>query len=164
MKFATFYDKQASNTDYISNSGSEFENVYGYEIDKVTGIKSLVKKKKTNIKEYIQSFADSVDINKMMLRFQDGEVDVFDKVKGIYADVTDFPSTYAELFARVEECNSIFSDLPTDIKEKFNNSPTEFWTQYGSPEFNNKIFPKADDVINPVVDPIPVVDNVNQGV
>lgn len=137
QKFRTILDSDSSK--FISNSGSPFLQEYHYDVDK-NGVKRLVKKdSKINVYEKIQADYDSTDINKIMLRFSLGETEVIDVKKGFFADVTGMPATYAELFDRVEDCKEYFDSLPPDLKAMFDNSYSEFFTEYDSKGFIDKI-------------------------
>lgn len=139
MEFETFEMKQANANKFRSESGSPTLDVYEYKIsDK--GIKELVKTdRKENVYDRIQADYDSTDINKLMIRFSLGDQSALDIRKGIYMDVTDMPSNYAELLQRYVEAENYFKTLPVDVKELFNNSVDQFFTEFGSKEFDSKI-------------------------
>lgn len=114
-----------------SNPGSPFMDEYGYKYSK-DGSKELVVIGQTDVHSRIQVDKDSCDINLIVKRFVQGDTSALDKVKGFYADTTDFPENYAELLQRVNDCNVMFERLPIEVKEKFNNSSDEFWSSFGS--------------------------------
>lgn len=147
MDFDTKYSRSAKNKEFISNSGLPYLDVYEYRYDD-KGVKELVIVGKEDIFGMIQSSKDSVDINVLLSKFINGDETALNRVKGIYMDVSDMPTTYAELFDRNEQCKSLFEQLPVDIKEKFNNSYTEFWSCYGSDAFMNIVNPVEKDVDN----------------
>lgn len=159
MIFQTKYDKLEDHLSYVSSAGVEEEIIYDYSIDIKTGVKSLVPVGKTSIKDYIQSHKDSVDLNKLMERFRNGETDVFNRNAGFYADVTEMPTTYPEMFARVQAAENVFFQLDPEVRAKFNNSPSEFFAQYGSDQFNEIM---ASHFVEPdletVADLQPVID------
>lgn len=153
--FATKYDRMEDHLSFVSNPGVEDEIIYDYKIDSKTGVKDLVPVGKTSIKDFIQSHKDSVDLNKLMERFQNGEVDVFERREGFYADVSDMPTTFPEMFARVQEAENMFMLLDPDVRAQFNNSPSEFWAQYGTDEFSKIMDSKLAeyaDIVNENVD------------
>lgn len=82
----------------------------------------LVEAGKENLYEYIQSFADSCDINNIIARFESGEVDVMDQVKGFYGDFADLPDNMHEVFNILRRGRDVFDRLPVEEKEKYNNS------------------------------------------
>ena len=139
MEFDTFETKQANSAKYISKAGNPFLEEYEYKINE-KGEKKLVKTdRKTNVHERIQADYDSTDINKLMLRFSLGDESAINVREGQYLDVTEMPTTLAEVFDRALQAEQLFVELPTDLKEMFNNSATEFFSSFGTKEFNDKI-------------------------
>lgn len=159
--FPTKYDVYEKRKRIYSEIGSPEVETYSYQFDE-NGVKDLLPTGKTeNIQDMIQSYADSCDINILMKRFSLGDESVLEQVQGFYADVRNFPTTYAELYQRLEDCNNMFMSLKPEVRELFNNSVSEFFSTYGTEEFNYKIkkfedpnfdvIEKDQDVINPVV-------------
>lgn len=146
MEFDTFDSKKSD--DYKSNAGTPYLEEYEYKIDD-KGIKKLVKTdKKTDVHARIQADADSCDINKLMLRFTLGDESAINVRSGEFIDVTDMPKTLAEVFDRSVQAEQLFEKLPTDLKEMFNNSPSEFFAIYGTEEFDKKIEKYNDRFVN----------------
>lgn len=142
MAKVNFRSVLSSTTDYISESGSPYLDQYEFDFDEKGEVKrsSLHKTDKPiNVYEKIQADFSSCDINAIMRRFALGDSSALDVTKGIYADVTKMPKTFAELFDRINDCERLFADLPADVKELFNNSYEEFWFEYGSEDFKKKI-------------------------
>lgn len=162
MIFQTKYDKMEDHLSYVSNPGVEEEIIYDYKIDSKTGVKSLVPVGKTSIKDFIQSHKDSVDLNKLMERFKNGEIDVFNRVEGFYADITEMPTTYPEMFARVQAAENAFYQLDPDVRAEFNNSPSEFFAQYGSDTFNDIMFSKFAEPENETIAELQPVINESE--
>lgn len=130
-----------------TNSGSRERIVYeGYYTD--DGRLELREVGKENIYDYIQSFRDSVDINVILKRYNNGEVDVLSKVQGIYGDFISVPSSYAEMLNRVIAGETAFYDLPIDVRAKFNHNFAEFVQSIGSSEFFEKLGYKAADFVS----------------
>ena len=140
FKFKTAYDIDSSK--YISPSGSKLLAEYALKVDPKTGYEYLAPTGDfTNVYDRIQADYPSTDINLLMERFALGETEAINIKDGFYADVTAMPKTYAELFQRAEDAKQFFDELPTDLKEMFNNSYTEFWSEMDSStkSFNEKI-------------------------
>lgn len=140
VKFKTFMDTDSSK--YISPSGTKLLAKYALKIDEKTGYEELVKTGEyTNVYDRIQADYPSTDINILMERFALGDTEAINIKNGFYADVTSMPKNYAELFNMYEHAKVYFSELPTDLKEMFNNSYTEFYTEMDSDKksFNEKI-------------------------
>lgn len=148
MEFETFEMKQASSEKYQTRTGTPYLEEYEYKVDE-KGVKKLVKTdKKINVYERIQADYDSTDINKLMLRFSLGDTEAINVRSGQFLDVTEMPTTLAEVFDRAVQAEQLFVALPTDLKEMFNNSPSEFFAQYGSKEFEDKMNKYNDRFVN----------------
>lgn len=136
MIYETFDTKQ--NKKYVSECGSPTLDLYEYHYDK-SGVRELVKTdRKENVYDRIQADYDSTDINKLMARFALGDSSALDQKQGMYIDATKLPSSYAEMFDRVEECKRFFESLPVDLKQEFGNSYEQYFSTFGSDEFNKK--------------------------
>ena len=92
-----------------------------------------------NLYDEIQSHRQSVELSTLLQRYAQGDVTALNQVEGLYADVVDMPSTYAELFNRVRDAENSFNALPEDVRSLFDNSPVSFWQSIGTPEFADKI-------------------------
>lgn len=105
---------------------------------------------KKNTQEYIESWADSCDLNKMIARYMAGDETALNRVKGEFLDLTSMPTSFADMFNLVRDAEDNFAALPVEVKEKFNNNAVEYYMQYGSDSFVEKIKSvmkvSADDV------------------
>lgn len=74
-----------------------------------------------------QHFKDDCDINVIVRRFNAGQINTMPLAmnEGFYADVSDLGS-YQDANARVNSIKDYFSNLPSSVREKFNNSVDEF--------------------------------------
>jgi len=126
---------------------SQYEPTYSLVIDEKTGKKELKKSGKTNIYEKIQAAKDECDIYKILERYENGNVDVINKVQGIYADITNMPRNLAEAQNLILKTENEFAKLPKEIKEAFNNSSSEFITKIANGEADNilKKYKKVED-------------------
>lgn len=146
MNFRTKYDYDGEK--YISPSGQPTLDDYEYRVDKA-GVKSLVmKEQKIDVQGRIDADYPSTDINLLMKRFALGDSSAIDVKEGFYADVSKMPKSYAELFDRVEMAKQYFDELPADLKSMFNNNYMEFFTEFDSKEFNEKIDKYNDRFVN----------------
>lgn len=147
----TFRTSLSDTSEYKSEVGSPYLDQYEYDFDEKGDVQrtSLHKTDKPiNIQARINADYESCDINAIMRRFALGDSSALDVKKGIYADVTKMPKTFAELFDRINDCQMIFDQLDPDVKQLFNNSYEEFWNQYGSDDFNKKIDDYNDRFVN----------------
>ncbi len=116
-----------------------------------------------NLYDFIQSFAESTNIHAIMRRFENGEVDVLEKVQGFYGDVTEMPKTYAEALQRIADSEKVFMSLPVDIRAKFGHSFSEFLAASNDADFLERLGVQVDnpvppepvpEVVKPVVNPV----------
>lgn len=121
MKWRTQFDRVR----VFTNPGNPVKVLYGASYDE-KGRVILEEKGTENLYDYIQSFAESVDIHVLLKRFSNGEVDVLSKVQGFYGDISGFPTTYADLLNTVAEGEAFFNGLPVDIRSKFGHSFAQF--------------------------------------
>lgn len=152
--FRTKYS--ADSSDFYSNPGVSFVPDYGFATDK-QGMTELVVIGETNLDEFIQSNKDSGDISLLLKRLEAGDVNALNQVSSSYADVRGIPTNYPELVALINEARNTFEGFDPEVKELFNNNPDEFYSQYGSEEFFNKL-----STLGPVdkVDKSVIDDNV----
>lgn len=91
---------------------------------------------------YIQSHKDSVDLNKLLERFQEtGDMSIFNQrqQQPFYGDFLDMPKTVAEMYQRVSDVSDAFMHLKPEIRDQFNHSPSEWLASYGTPEWYSKM-------------------------
>lgn len=147
MKFRTVL----SSTDgFYSDPGTPYLDQYEYNVDK-KGVMSLIKTDdKKDVYSAIQADYASTDINLLMKRFALGDASAINVKEGFYVDVTKMPTTLAELFDRNTDCQQFFASLPVEVKEMFNNSYSEFFTELNddSKSFNSKIEAYNDSLVD----------------
>lgn len=114
--------------------GSGVKDIYSPEFDK-KGVMTLKVSGQENLYEFIQSHKDSVDIHKILDRFERGDVTALQKIQGMYGDFSEFPKTYAELLNTVIEGEQTFNSLPLEVREKFGHSFHRWLATSGSAEW-----------------------------
>lgn len=149
LKFPTMYDER---TRVHCCSGNAMKTVYKPVVHD-DGVVDLVEAGQESLYDYIQSWKDSVDINLIMARYVNGDVDALSKVQGAYGDFTQFPKTYAEILNRVIEGQHMFASMPLEFREKYNfdfnqfiaaMDKPDFWEQFNAP---NPV-PDKEGVVN----------------
>lgn len=103
------------------------------------GSKVLVKKGRLDLYEMIQSHADSVDLEKMIARYNSGDPTALHRRDGVYIDVSEMPQTYAEWQQRFMDVQHVFDRLPIEIKEQYDHDVGQFMADVGSPAFFEKV-------------------------
>ncbi len=155
--FKTQYDAR----DRIqSNPGNPIKQLYAGSYNE-RGQVELREDGTENLYDFIQSFAESTDIHAIMRRFENGEVDVLEKVQGFYGDVTEMPKTYAEALQRIADSEKVFMSLPVDVRAKFGHSFSEFLAASNDADFLERLGVQVD---NSTPEPVPVPDVVKPDV
>lgn len=126
MKFENVFKTQYDARDRIqSNPGNPVKQLYAGSYNE-RGQVELKEDGTEDLYAYIQSFAESTDIHSILKRYQNGEVDVLEKVQGFYGDITEMPHTYAEALQRIADSEKVFMSLPVDVRAKFGHSFSQF--------------------------------------
>lgn len=149
---------------FVSNAGSPIKNLFRGVV-KDNGMIELVPDGKENLYQKIQSYRDSVDINRIVARYAAGEIDILNQVQGVYADVTSAPGSLADALNRVREARLEFDRLPEDVRRNYGFSAENWIESAGSDEWlkamgftkESNSAPAADADPLPI-EPVPTVD------
>lgn len=123
---------------FISNPGSKIVADYGL-VTAEDGTTSVGVVGEKNLDAIIQSNKDTGNVALLVAKYNAGDDEALNRVRGVYGDFRNMPATYAEMVSRLNECRTVFEALPVDIKEQFDNNPDVFWSEYGTERFNNII-------------------------
>lgn len=86
-----------------------------------------------------QAFKDQTDINKLLVRAQQGDsISHLAKHGAMYGDFTDIDDLLTA-HNRLERGNQIFRSLPGEIKREFNQSAREFFNYVNDPANADKL-------------------------
>ena len=88
MEFRTQFDKRPR---YNCEPGSPIKDILAGEYNKQKQL-VVVKKGEENLYAYINSFADSVDINVLLARFANGDKEALLQRAGAYIDISSLPT------------------------------------------------------------------------
>lgn len=139
IKFRNQYDEPTRR--YSCSHGSPEKIVYQSRYNK-EGELVLFESGKEDLQAYIQSHAESVDINVILTRFANGDKAALSKAQGSFGDVTGLPSTYAEMLNSVIMAQETFERLPRDVRQSFDNS----WSKWLAQSFT--IDSRPSDVVS----------------
>lgn len=134
-KFKTQYDERER---VFAHPGNPIKQLYAGSYNE-RGQVVLHEDGTEDIYAFIQSFAESTDIHVIMRRYQNGEVDVLEKVQGFYGDITTMPHTYAEALQRISDSEKVFMSLPVDVRAKFGHSFSEFLAASQDTDFLDRL-------------------------
>lgn len=136
-----------------ANAGSPVKVLYGGKYD-ANGRVVLEKKGEENLYDFIQSFRDSVDLNVILARFSNGDVDALNKAQGFYADVTEFPKNMADALNRINQAEEMFKALPLETRQKFDCSFEQFLSQSGTQDWLIKMGFDISAPVEPETPPV----------
>lgn len=152
-RFMTQYDARQR---IVSNPGNPLKQLYAGSYNE-RGQVELKEDGTEDLYAFIQSFAESTDIHSILKRYQNGEVDVLEKVQGFYGDITEMPKTYAEALQRISDSEKVFMSLPVEIRAKFGHSFSQFLAASQEDDFLDLLGVKPTE--QPAdVPPVPDVD------
>ncbi len=158
MKFDKVFKTQYDARDRIkSHPGSPIKQLYSGSYNE-RGQVELKEDGTEDIYAFIQSFAEATDIHAILKRYQNGEVDVLEKVQGFYCDITEMPHTYAEALQRIADSEKVFMSLPVDVRAKFGHSFSEFLAASQDVDFLDRLGVKPTEQPAPVPSVPDVVD------
>lgn len=158
MKFDKPFKTQYDARDRIqSNPGNPIKQLFSGSYNE-RGQVELKEDGTEDLYAFIQSFAESTDIHAILRRYQNGEVDVLEKVQGFYGDITEMPKTYAEALQRISDSENVFMSLPVDVRAKFNHSFSEFLAASNDADFLDRLGVKPIEQSEPVLAARDVVD------
>lgn len=148
MKIRNIFDRER----VLSNPGTPEKVIYGSQVLK-NGRIATYEKGKDDFYSYIQSFAESVDINKTIQKFINGDINALNQRKGEFIDCTEFPTNYAEVLNVINNATNQFNSLPIEIRAQFNFNLNEFIASLGSDKYNNALgivnkIDKVEELIN----------------
>lgn len=135
MAFRTMY---TAHDRFYNSAGDRLRQLYNAEFDR-EGNLQLVEAGTEDTYDFIQSHADSVDINIILKRFAAGEVDVMSRAQGVYGDFTNMPSTYADMLNVVIAGERAFNDLPIETRAQFDHSYQKWLVAMDSPDFAERM-------------------------
>lgn len=82
-----------------------------YEID-------LIEDGEIDIFDAIQELSEFVDIDNIVKRYNNGEIDVLEKVQGFYGDLTTLPVDMRGIYDLNAQGKNLFDSLPEDVRDE----------------------------------------------
>lgn len=96
------------------------------------GVIRLVPSNTVDLKEYINSFAESCSIEHILALCAAGDTSVLSRAQGAYMDTTQMPKTFRDVLDIVIDGRTKFDSLPAEIKQKFDNDFEQWFSDAGS--------------------------------
>lgn len=120
-----FNTKYGTKNEVVSNPGDPIKIEHQLVI-KENGEHVLEPCGQTNTDEMIESYAASVDINQILARYQAGDVNALDKVRGFYADVSDLPVKLSDVMNINLRGKELFDSFPVEYKQLYGQDYLQF--------------------------------------
>lgn len=118
--------------------GEEFHIEYSPKV-MPDGTIQLVESGKTDINEYINSFAEQCDMQLILKKLALGDTSVLSSKTPFYGDFTEAPKSYAEALQLIIDAEKEFYKLPLDKRNEFDNDYHQWFAQAGSEEWFKKM-------------------------
>lgn len=118
MKFRTQYDEHER---IFINIGDKVHILYSSKYDD-DGNLVLYEVGRENIPEFINSHAESCDINVIVERFREGDTSALSRRQLMFGDFTQSPKTLADALNTVIAAERTFDSLDSETKKKFGNN------------------------------------------
>ena len=129
-----------------TDSGSPIAPTYKLTVDNDLEVDGEV-----NLYDEIQSHADSVDIYTILSRFEQGDESVLSKRNGQYVDLTQLPTTFAEMHQKIIDASNEFDALPLEIRSEYEFDVSKFIADIGSDHWFNLLSPTKQDPVSEIV-------------
>lgn len=88
----------------------------------------------TDLQAAIQSHLESCDLNTIMQRYAAGDESVLQRRQMLFFDASDMPTTYPEMYARLQQAERFFESQSVEFKDKYHGSWQEFLGSLDNPQ------------------------------
>lgn len=133
MTFRTLAQALDDHPRVSANPGNRVKILYSPKFDQF-GHMELVESGKEDLYGFIQSHKESVDIHVILARFANGDTTALAKRQAFYADLTDFPTTYADVVNTMHGAEDYFTHLPVEVRAKFGHDFNRFLASLDDPQ------------------------------
>lgn len=111
---------------------------------------------KESLYQFIQSHKESCDIHVILARFAAGDTSALAKRQMFYADLTEFPTTYADVVNTMHGAEDYFTHLPVEVRAKFGHDFNKFLASLDNPQTLVDL-----GIVSPSQDSAPPVPDLN---
>lgn len=129
--------KVSNPNDFVSCPGDLFEIQYASKVLN-DGTIVLEGSGKIDIKQMINSQREMTDMAYIMNAIENGDDSMVNN-NYFYADMTQFPKTYAEVLQLQIDAENQFYDLPVSVRQKFDNDFNQYFATAGTDEWFEKL-------------------------
>lgn len=125
--FPTQYEHPKSE---YSVPGNRYQITYHMEIDE-NGVEDLKPDGQTDLYQEIQSHESSVDLELILERYRNGDVNALERAQAMYADISDVPIDMRDLLNLNIRAREYFETLDPEYKQIYGNDYTKYIMQPG---------------------------------
>lgn len=133
MSFRTVAQAVESHPRVYTTPGEKVKTLYSPTFDEF-GHMELRESGKENLYDFIQSHKESCDIHVILARFVNGDTSALARRQMFYADLTDFPTTYADVVNTMHGAEDYFTHLPVEVRAKFGHDFNKFLASLDNPQ------------------------------
>lgn len=138
---------------FVCDPGSPCKPVYSPVLQE-DGTIVLAETGKVNTQEMIDIEAEQCSLEVILARYANGDLDALNRYEPLYADVSDFPKTYAEYLQHAINAENGFHKLPVEVQKKYDNNWRNWLMASGTEDWfkdlglvSNKMDSQAEDVV-----------------
>lgn len=129
---------------FPTNPGDPIRIIYSEKV-KDDGSITLVAVGKENINDVIQASKESTDIAQIVAYYNStGDESVLNRMVPSYGDFTELPKSFSEMLQLRIDSLHFFDALPSEVKQKFDNDPNQFFSTAGSESWMSNLQPIID--------------------
>lgn len=133
-RFNTLYDRE-NKGNYTSACGCGVRPVYDYIPVGKEGKLKLVQVGEENRQGIIESWEESVDLHALLSRYFDGDASALERRQAMFADITGFPDNVHAYHDAANMAQSVFDNLPDDVRHFYGDSLQDFLQGFFSGRF-----------------------------
>lgn len=108
-----------------SNPGERYKVEYQLKITK-EGEMQLEPCGQTDLQQFIDSHEPSINLQNILDRYRNGDVNALERAKAFYADISDLPVNLHDVVNMNMEAERFFESLPVDVKNKLGDNYYDF--------------------------------------
>lgn len=111
-----FFSRNSRQATIPVPSGDRIQKQYIRSLD-LKGKPILQEVGETDLQDRINSFRLECDINRIVKRAAEGDVDILHRTQGAFIDVSGIPNNVHDLHTLIQKSESVYNDLSEDLKQ-----------------------------------------------
>lgn len=139
-----FYSRSEKKPTQPAPAGCSIYDEFTETIDE-NGHKKLEKTGQTDMYELIQKAMPETLIYNIINKYVNGDESALNKIEGIYADISEAPTSLIEAHQKITAIENEFKNLPNEIKKLFNFSSDEYIAEMSTEKGIEKIQQKITE-------------------